>query len=440
MQENQNYELRTNGKAHMKKVLLLNISLLLLSCIYAQVNYPYEEAIAKAGLFHLQKKHKEAILQYEKAFQLQQPDSLNAYKAAGVYSLDSNTEKAYHYIKEALLEGWREADMLATDPYFEYMRKSAPEKWKQILELAIEEENKYERKLKHPDLRRKINNMTLNDQRLRYARIQARSKDEKRKIDCEIYLSDSANRVNAKGILKQFGWPKISDIGNDGQNNFWLLVQHADDDVLFQHTALAAMEKLLRTKEINPENYAFLYDRVQCNLNYKQLYGTQVNWKGHGEATGFRSIIQEDKVDERRKALGLLPLKIYALTYGFEYNNISTAQAKENDAAHLAQARSLIDSARYFYSVKKFQKVYDLYNSASMIMGGMSNADNYEAAILFAKIAGKDNNPQYKSISLDFLNLLYLRGELTKGKLQSQHAFKILHGEPRWKEIHDHLK
>ena len=423
----------------MKKLILLNISLLLLSCIYAQVNYPYEEAIAKAGLFHLQKKHKEAILQYEKAFQHQQPDSLNAYKAAGVYSLDSNTEKAYYYIKEALLEGWREADMLATDPYFEYLRKAAPKKWDTIIEIAYIQEKLYERKLQHPGLRSSINNMTLKDQRLRYARIQAKSKEEKRSIDREIYLSDSANREKAKAILKKYGWPKISDIGNDGQNNFWLLVQHADDDVLFQRKALAAMEKLRGTKEINLENYAFLYDRVQCNLNHKQLYGTQVNWKGQGEATGFRSIIQEDKVDERRKALGLLPLKIYALTYGFEYNNISAAAAKENDSADQALARQLIDSARYFYNRKEFQKVYDLYNSASMVPGGMSNADNYEAAILFAKIAAQDKNPQYRSISLDFLNLLYLRGELTKGKLQSQHAFKILHGEPRWIEIYDHL-
>jgi hypothetical protein len=427
------------GYIKMKKILLLNIVLLFLSGIKAQINYPYEEAIARAALFHLQKKHKEAILQYEKAFQFQQPDSLNAYKAAGVYSLDSNIEKAYYYIKEALLEGWREADMLATDPYFEYMRKAAPKKWDTIIELAYIQEKIYDKQLHYPGLRYSINNRTLKDQRLRYARIQANSKEEKNRIDREIYLSDSANRINAKAILKQYGWPKISDIGNDGQNNFWLLVQHADDDVLLQRTALADMEKLLKTKEINLENYAFLYDRVQCNLNYKQLYGTQVNWKGHGEATGFRGIIQEDKVDERRKALGLLPLKIYALTYGFEYNNISSAAAKENDSADVVKTRSLIDSAKYFYTRKEYQKVYDLYNSASLILGGMSNTDNFEAAILFAKIAGKDNNPQYKFISLDFLNLLYLRGGLSKGKLQSQPAFKILRGEPRWIEIYDHL-
>lgn len=428
-----------NSKTNMRKMLLLNIAFLFLSGIKAQFNYAFEEAIAKAGLFHLQKKPKEAILLYEKAFQLQQPDSLNAYKAAGVYSLNSNIDKALFYLEQAIQSGWTEADMLATDPYFKYLRKAATQKWEQISKTAVAAEKKYERGLKLPALRRTINEMTLNDQRLRYARIQADSKENRQRIDREIHQADSGNRVKAKAILKEYGWPTISEIGKDGQNNFWLLVQHADDDVLFQRKALAAMEKLRGTKEVNLENYVFLYDRVQCNLNYKQLYGTQVNWKGHGEATGFRSIIQEDKVDERRKALGLLPLKIYALTYGFEYNNISSAAAKENDSTDLAQARSLIDSAKYFYNKKKFQKVYDHFNSASMIAGGMSNEENFEAASLFAKIAARNNNPQYISISLDFLNLLYLRGALTKQQLQSEHAFKILHGEPRWTEIYDHL-
>jgi hypothetical protein len=427
------------GKLKMKKIILFHIGLLLFFCNYGQINYSYEEGIAKAGLFHLQKKHKDAISLYEKAFQLQQPDALNAYKAAGVYSLDSNTEKAFHYIKQALLSGWREADMLATDPYFEYLRKAAPKKWDTIIEIAFIEEKIYERQLQHPGLRNSINNMTLEDQRLRYARIQASNMAEKQNIDRQIYLCDSGNRIKVKAILKQYGWPKISDVGEDGQNNLWLLVQHADDDVLLQQAALAAMQKLRGTNEINSENYAFLYDRVQCNLNYKQLYGTQVNWSAHGEATGFRSIIREDSVDERRKAIGLLPLRIYALTYGFVYNNISAAQAKENDSADLAHTRSLIDSAEYFYTRKEFQQVYDRYNAVSMILGGMSSDENFKAAILFAKIAAKDNNPQYKSISLDFLNLLYLRGQLTKRKLKLQKPFSILHSEPRWTEIYDHL-
>lgn len=424
----------------MKQIFLFNICLLIFSNINGQFNSSYEEAIARAGLFHLQKKHKDAILLYEKAFQLQRPDALNAYKAAGVYSLDSNIEKAFYYLELALQSGWAEAEAMDSDPYFDYLRKTAPQNWKHIIDTARAVEKQFEKRLKLPAFRRKINQMAINDQQLRYARIQATSKEERRKIARDIYIADSSNRAEAKTILNRYGWPKLSEIGKDGQNNFWLLVQHADDDVLFQQKALDSMIKLRSTKEIDLENYAFLYDRVLCNLNYKQLYGTQVNWGTHGEASGFRSIIREDLVDERRKELGLLPLKIYALTYGFVYNNISAAQAKENDSLSIVYTHRLIDSALYFYTRNDFQKVYDNYNSASMIMGGMSSAENFAAAILFAQIAAKDNNPQYKSISLDFLNLVYLRRELTKAKLQSQRAFNILHTEPRWIDIYDQLK
>lgn len=56
--------------------------------------YAYQELIAKAGLFHLQKDYKNAINFYELAFQIQQPDALSTYKAASVYALDSNIDKA----------------------------------------------------------------------------------------------------------------------------------------------------------------------------------------------------------------------------------------------------------------------------------------------------------------------------------------------------------
>ena len=177
------------------------------------------------------------------------------------------------------------------------------------------------------------------------------------------------------------------------------------------------MEKLKNTTEINLDNYAFLYDRVQCNLNYKQLYGTQVIWINNGEASGFRPIIKENLVDERRSNVGLIPLKIYALTYGFTYHNVTALQAEQNDSADLAYTRNLIDSAKYFYSIKKFQKVYDFYNNASMVLGGMTNEQNYEAAIIFAKIASSNNEQQYKDIALDFLNLLYIRRELTQKRI-----------------------
>lgn len=398
-------------------------------------NDNYDSLIAEAGLFHLQKDYKNAIVSFEKAFTTKTPDALNFYKAAGVYSLDNNAKKAFEYLNLAIDNGWTEADWLAFDPYFDYLRKSFPNEWTITEDRAYSKELEYQKKLKFPELRKQINLMTLNDQKLRYQRAQAKNADEIRALDQAINSSDSKNIEDSKAIIAKYGWPKISEIGKDGQNNLWLAVQHADQEVTFQRQALAAMEKLFKTNEISLEHYAFLYDRVQCNLNYKQLYGTQVVWTQNGQASGFRPILKEDKADERRNKIGLQPLSVYSKTYGFTYTSKTKEEAKRNDKADLEYTQKLIDSAKTTYSKKQFQKVYDYYNTASTVMGGMDEAENYEAAVLFATIFNTTNEEQYRSISLDFLSLLHLRGTLPVKKLKRDPAFAKFHQEDRWVAI-----
>lgn len=401
----------------------------------AQKQYNYETFIAKASLFHVQKEYKNAIANFEKAFLIQQPNALYAYKAAGVYALDQNKSEALRYLNLALDEGWTETDALVIDPYFDFLRNNAEAEWQIIIEKAKSKEQQYEKTLKLPDLRKRINIMTIQDQKLRFAKSQTNNTGEIEILNQQINDSDFKNLNEAKEIIKNYGWPKISEIGREGQNNFWLIVQHADQDILFQKLALSKMEKLIGTKEIDLENYAFLYDRVQCNLNYKQLYGTQVNWTQNGKASGFRPIIKEGQVDKRRADFKLLPLKIYALNYGFDYENISIEEAQKKDQKDLNDALFLINEAKQSYESNQFQKVYDYYNDASMILGGMSDLQNYEAALLFAKIYNQNGEEKYRSISLDFLSLLFIRGNLNKIKILNQTEFRSFHAQKRWLDI-----
>ena len=418
------------------KVSLVILIICFSAAAVAQGNLDYQKAVARAGLFHLQKNAKSAVKYYEKAFQLKTPEALDAYKAAGAYALEEDTGKAFHYLNVALSAGWTEAGQLALDPYFDPLKKAAPGKWKEFLKRAVALERKYESTLAMPALRKRINRMALEDQQLRYRKIQSADAEASGRIDEEIRETDHRNYLEVKQLIQRYGWPGQSVIGKDGQHNLWLIVQHADHDVLFQQAALAEMQetKAKDPAEINPAHYAFLYDRVQCNLNYKQLYGTQVVWSRHGEATGFRPIIEEDKADERRKMLNMPPLEIYALGYGFNYDAISAEQARQNLRMDSAYTRRLIDSAEQACRKRDFQRAYDAYNRASMVLGGMDNAANYTAAVLFARIAAMDNDPKYRGISLDFLNLLYLRGALNRKQLQRA-EFGILQGEERWQEL-----
>ncbi len=419
----------------MNSIKLIFFSALIYISSNAQTNHTYQSLIAQASLFHLQKKPEKAAQLYERAFEIQQPDALTAYKAAGIFSLNHNSEKAFKYLEKSLSCGWTESDWLLSDPYFDYLRTNNVEKWKEIEAIAIVQEKQYEKTLKLPTLRKEINLMCLNDQKLRYKKAQNNDEKLTKTINQEINEADSFNLIQAKKIIKQYGWPKISEIGKDGQNNLWLIVQHADQDVLFQNKALSEMEKLIGTKELNMENYAFLYDRVQCNLNYKQLYGTQVIWSGNGKASDFRPMIREDLANERREKLGLEPLEIYSLIYGFFYQPIDSKESAKKESIYNSQVKKLLNNAKKAYDTKEFQNAYDDYNTASTFLGGISNNDNFEASILFSKIAKVDKDEKYKSIALDFLDLLYLRGKLTKTQLLKQSEFKILHQEQRWNDL-----
>jgi len=416
----------------MKKTILLCLFYFPLITLYAQINVHYETLIAKAGLLHLQKNYKAAINDYEQAFKIQSPDALTAYKAAGAYALNQNADKAFYYLQISLDKGWTEANWLANDPYFDYLKDTASEKWKALEKEAFDKEEQYSKTLKLSSLRKEINMMTLKDQQLRFKRSQTNNDSLLAVLNREIHKSDFNNLQRAKSILKEYGWPTIAEIGKDGQNNLWLIVQHADQDIAFQKSALLAMEKLKGTTALNLENYAFLYDRVQCNLNYKQQYGTQVLWTGNGTATGFRPISVEYEVNERRKKMGLQPLEIYSLTYGFSYQPINKDASQQRDINYQKQVQKLISQAKIAYKNKRYQQTYDDYNQASTFLGGMSDEDNFEAAVIFSKIAANDPDGKYKSIALDFLDLLNIRNTLTKAQLLGQPAFNILKNEERW--------
>jgi hypothetical protein len=86
---------------------------------------------------------------------------------------------------------------------------------------------------------------------------------------------DSANTEWLKGVVAEHGWPKVSEVGEKAANQAWLLVQHADHDPVFQLEALRLMEPLVAQREVSPNDFAYLTDRVLLKLTGTQRYGTQ---------------------------------------------------------------------------------------------------------------------------------------------------------------------
>jgi uncharacterized protein DUF6624 len=155
-----------------------------------------------------------------------------------------------------------------------------------------------ERSLAAPDLRVELLAMMDEDQAARGTIVE---RDGMLVSDGDVVERvDRKTMARMKEIVAAHGWPGKSLVGEDGAHAAWLLVQHADDDRVFQKLCLDKMAALLGSGEILARDYAYLYDRVALGTGKKQRYGTQ--WDND-----YSSLPLEDPehVDERRASMGL---------------------------------------------------------------------------------------------------------------------------------------
>jgi hypothetical protein len=150
---------------------------------------------------------------------------------------------------------------------------------------------------RYPELRAELLAMDQSDQAVRSAA----------QLDVQAAIAaDNSHTSRMKSIVKKYGWPTISMVGDDGANAAWLLVQHADSDRAFQLEVLSLMEPLIPTHNVKSADYAYLWDRTHT----PQRYGTQ------GKCAGVslwapRQIEAPESVEERRSQVGLGSLAEY---------------------------------------------------------------------------------------------------------------------------------
>ncbi len=123
--------------------------------------------------------------------------------------------------------------------------------------------------------------------------------------------ADSLNLIEAKMIVKQYGYPGFDLVGEDGSSRFWAIIQHCDDDVSFQEKVLRLMHEQVRRKNASGENYAYLEDRVLIGTHHKQIYGTQLRLDPVTRKSSPLPLDDPAHVDERRRAVGMGTLADY---------------------------------------------------------------------------------------------------------------------------------
>jgi hypothetical protein len=162
--------------------------------------------------------------------------------------------------------------------------------------------------VKDPRLREELLARVKVDQAARTKLIEAGNPPPKESVEA-VQKADEENRAWLKSVIGKRGWPGKSLVGEDGAHAAWLLVQHADADLPFQKKCLGLLEAAVKKGEAAPTDLAYLTDRVLAAEGKKQRYGTQLELKD-GKLIP-KPVEDPEKLDARRKELGLVPMAEY---------------------------------------------------------------------------------------------------------------------------------
>lgn len=112
-------------------------------------------------------------------------------------------------------------------------------------------------------------------------------------------------------IFNTYGFAGYDLVGEEGSQDFWLVVQHSDHNPEFQKEILEKMKIEVDNENADAKSYALLVDRVKLNTGQKQVYGTQVDYNFKFAQAYPKKLADSINVNQRRKSVGLEPLEVY---------------------------------------------------------------------------------------------------------------------------------
>ena len=126
---------------------------------------------------------------------------------------------------------------------------------------------------------------------------------------------DKKNQEQAVKLIKEHGWPGISQVGERANNGLFLVMQHAHVDI--QEKYFPLLKVSAEKGESKLSDMALMDDRIRMQRKMKQLYGSQTVTI---EGKSYVWPIEDAKnVDERRKSVQLPPLSDYLKLMGLSY-------------------------------------------------------------------------------------------------------------------------
>jgi hypothetical protein len=161
--------------------------------------------------------------------------------------------------------------------------------------------------VKNEELRRELVHMLEEDQAVRAPFLAGRQPTEAEAR--AMRERDEADTKRLTEILNKYGFPGVRLVGIEATRAFITMLLHSPSLEL-QKRALPHVERAARRREIPPDDFALLTDDVLAGEHKPQLYGT--NFKFVGGKLALDTTKDVAHLDERRRKLGMLPIREYA--------------------------------------------------------------------------------------------------------------------------------
>lgn len=142
----------------------------------------------------------------------------------------------------------------------------------------------------------------------------------------KITKNDSLNLIKIESIIKEYGYPGKSLVGQRESGVAWQVIQHANPEIMKKY--LDILKKAADKGEIEFTKYALTLDRILMSEKKPQIYGSQakmVKLVGRNELQLIIWPIEDAKnVNKLRRKVGLnQSIKKYAKNMGIKYRAYS---------------------------------------------------------------------------------------------------------------------
>ena len=254
-----------------------------------------------------------AIKAYKATYIKDKNDSKNTYNLACAFALTYQKDSAFYYLNIAIKNNARLKVLTDNDLY----PLTKDKRWKNIESQQLKKYQLKNGKLQNPIYAKQLLRLIMKDQALDYQQDMARAYYMKNGeaphwfypiLDLKKEIG-SQNFTTMKQLIKKHGWPTYSMVGNLAADAPLLIINHLEGEEM-RIKYLPLIKNACLQKEGSCMEYAKIQDRILVNTGKKQIYGMQFRYNKDRKLEPF-PIVNPEYVDQKRKAIGLEPIKQY---------------------------------------------------------------------------------------------------------------------------------